>query len=166
MKNIIELDKIDMKIILALNKDGRMTKIQLSEEVGLSATPCWERMKKLEKKGVIKGYYAEIDLNKIVDYSASCVELSIKNYSVTTVAVFEKLVRSIPEIVSCEAVLGDIDYILKILSRDVEEYQKSIQTLLQHPQLDIEHKTLVVSKTVKYPTHTNSKEIHSKYISE
>ncbi len=161
-----DLDKIDIRIIKALFRDGRMTKLQLSEEVGLSATPCWERMKKLEKKGVIKGYHAELNLEKMINFSSSYVEIKLTNYSLAKAIEFERQVREMPEIVQCEALLGDVDYVLRILSRDVDEYQKSIEYLLANPKLEIEHKTLPISKVVKDGTHINVEKITNKFISD
>ncbi|MFQ3190338.1 MAG: Lrp/AsnC family transcriptional regulator of ectoine degradation [Paraglaciecola sp.] len=150
-KNVatVVLDKIDIKIISLLQKNGRMTKLQLSEKVALSATPCWERMKKLERKGIITGYSAEIDIDKLITYSMSRVKITLKDYTVAKASEFEKIVNSIPEIIECEAVLGHIDYILKIYSSDVDEYQKTIERLLNSSKFEIEHRTLPISKTIK-----------------
>ncbi|SEK38889.1 transcriptional regulator, AsnC family [Colwellia chukchiensis] len=156
----VGLDRIDLKILSALSRDGRMTKLQLSEEVGLSATPCWERMKKLEKNGTIKGYRAELNLNKIIDVSYYRVEISIKNYSTAKANEFEKLVASIAEIVECEAVLGSIDYLLKIVSPHIDAYQKTIEYLLGCSDLDIDHKTIPISKNVKTASQLDIKKLY------
>ncbi len=162
-KNIpkVTLDKIDIKIISLLQKNGRITKLELSDKVALSATPCWERMKKLERNGIIKGYSAEIDIDKLINYSMSRVEITLKNYTTAKAAEFEKVVNSMPEIVECEAVLGHIDYILKVFSADVDEYQKTIERLLNNSQLDIVHRTLPISKTIKKLEHINVQDIIS-----
>ncbi|MBL4836887.1 MAG: winged helix-turn-helix transcriptional regulator [Kordiimonadaceae bacterium] len=68
IKDPSKLDKLDIKILSALSRDGRMTKLQLSEEVSLSATPCWGRMKKLEKSGIIKGYHAAFDIRSLAGF--------------------------------------------------------------------------------------------------
>lgn len=164
--NAVVLDKIDLKIISALYRDGRMTKLQLAEEVGLSATPCWERMKKLEQNGIIKGYHAELDLKKIMPISATRVEITLKNYSLATAAEFEKVICQMPEVVECEAVLGNIDYILKILSRNVEDYQRIIESLLSSLSMEVEHKTLPVSKTIKQGYHSNLQQVVTSYLAE
>ena len=80
MKYRGNLDHLDIKILTALHLDGRMTKSQLSAEVFLSASPCWERMKKLEKMGVIKGYHAAIDLKALANFSYSRVEIDIHQF--------------------------------------------------------------------------------------
>ena len=164
--NKVGLDRIDLKILMALCRDGRMTKLQLSEEVGLSATPCWERMKKLEKNGVIKGYRAELNLPKIINLSYFRVEISIKNYSISKTNEFEKLVANIPEVVECEAVLGNIDYLLKIAAPSLEEYQKTIDSLLGCSNLEIEHKTIPISKNVKEITQLNIQKLYLQQIGE
>jgi Lrp/AsnC family transcriptional regulator of ectoine degradation len=167
MVSRITLDRIDIKIICALHRDGRMTKLQLSEEVGLSATPCWERMKKLEKNGIIKGYYAELDLKKITYISLSRVEITLKDHTLAKAAVFEKIINSMPEVTECEAVLGNIDYVLKVLSRHVEEYQTIIENLLERClPIEIEYKTLPVSKIVKEINQSNMHEIITRYLND
>jgi len=164
---MIELDKIDVKIISALHRDGRMTKLQLSEEVGLSATPCWERMKKLEKKGVIKGYHAELDLKKITYLYFSRVEITIKDHTLAKASSFEKIICSISEVIECEAVLGNIDYVLKILSRNIEEYQLIIEKLLDSClPIVLDYKTLPVSKIIKEANQSNIHEILTRYLAD
>jgi len=155
-----------MKILSALYRDGRMTKLQLAEEVGLSATPCWERMKKLERNGIIKGYHAELDLKKIAAISATRVEVTLRDYSLAAAAEFEKVVCQMPEVIECEAVLGNIDYILKILSRNVEDYQRLIESLLASLSMEVEHKTLPVSKTIKQAYHCDIQDVVASYLDE
>jgi len=167
MVSRITLDRIDIKIICALHRDGRMTKLQLSEEVGLSATPCWERMKKLEKNGIIKGYYAELDLKKVTYISLSRVEITLKDHTLAKAAIFEKIINSMPEVTECEAVLGNIDYVLKVLYRNVEEYQTIIENLLERClPIEIEYKTLPVSKIVKEINQSNMHEVITRYLSD
>jgi len=145
------LDKLDLKIIAALHRSGRITKLQLSEEVGLSATPCWERIKKLEKSGFINSYHADVDLNKLLGVSYYRVEIKIINFSVTSTKNFEKIIIGMPEIVECDAVMGNIDYVLKVVARNVEEYQQVIDKILTISQLEIDYLTYPVSRLVKTP---------------
>lgn len=161
------LDRIDIKIVSALHKEGRITKLQLSEEVGLSATPCWERMKKLERNGVIKGYHAELDLKKITYLSFFRVEITIKDHTLAKAKTFENIISHIPEIIECEAVLGSIDYILKVLSRNIEEYQSIIEGLLASClPIEIDFKTLPVSNIVKEINQLDVNELITRYIAE
>ena len=76
----MKLDKIDLKILAALQRDGRMTKIRLAEAVNLSPTACWERLSRLEKSGVITGYTVRINSNKLARRTAVLVEIMLKSH--------------------------------------------------------------------------------------
>lgn len=124
------LDKIDIKIIETLQRHGRLTKQKLAEAVNLSPSACLERHKKLEEDGYIKGYKADIAFEKIAPYSATIVEITLKQHRSEDFQRFENAVVSMPEIVECYAVGGGIDYIIKFISRDIEHYQDMIDQLL------------------------------------
>ena len=160
------MDRLDIKILSALSCNGRMTKLQLSDVVGLSATPCWERIKKLEKAGVIRGYYAEVDLKKLVDISYLRVEITLRNYSLSVAKKFEKMVQTIPQIIECEAILGDVDYLLKIMSSGVDDYLQIIEGVNGQEQIELDYKTLSISKIVKAPSQVNVEEVYDYFISD
>ncbi len=126
----MKLDKIDLKIIEALQADGRLTKQKLAEAVSLSPSACIERLKRLEKEGFIRGYHADIAMEKLVPYSAVLVEITLKNHRGEDFRRFESAIADIPEIVECYAVGGGIDYIVKFVARSIEDYQKQIDWLL------------------------------------
>lgn len=123
-------DKIDLKIIAALQRDGRMTKQKLADHVALSPSACLERLKRLEKEGYIRGYAAEVAVEKIVPYSAVLVEITLKNHKVDDFRRFESAIADVPEIVECYAVGGGIDYIVKFIVRSIEHYQELMDSLL------------------------------------
>jgi len=154
------LDKLDIKILSALGRDGRMTKLQLSEEVYLSATPCWERMKKLEKSGVIKGYHARFDIRSLTGVSYSRVEITMQHFSISNATIFEKFIKTVPEVIECESVLGNVDFILKILSRNIEEYLQIIERIHIDSGVNISHKTFPVSKVVKEPNQVDIQQLY------
>ncbi len=162
-KNPTNLDKFDIKIISALQLDGRITKLQLAEKIGLSATPCWERMKKLEKAGIIKGYHAELDICKLIDVFYTRIEITLKKYSLALAAEFEKLLCYLPEVIECEAMLGDVDYTIKVLSRNMEEYQQFIEKILKDDRFEIDFKSFPVSKIIKQSNHLNVEKIYNHY---
>ena len=124
------LDAIDLKILATLQKEGRITKQALAERVNLSPTPCWERLKRLEKAGFIKGYRAEIDLAKLAAMTTVLVEVVLLQHRLEDFEIFERAVQGIPEIVECLATGGGIDYLLKIVTRDIDAYQRLIDELL------------------------------------
>ncbi|PHZ86522.1 Lrp/AsnC family transcriptional regulator [Paremcibacter congregatus] len=157
----MKMDRLDIKILSALCQNGRMTKLQLSDVVGLSATPCWERIKKLEKAGIIQGYHAELDLRELANVSYSRVEVTLKNYSLSVSRKFEQMIEKMPQVIECEAVLGDVDYILKILSRGVDDYLAIIEEFTTTGHIEFDYKTLAVSKVIKSPHQTNVEEIYN-----
>jgi len=145
----MKLDKIDLKILSALQKDGRMTKLRLAEAVNLSPTACWERLRRLEKGGVISGYTARINMDKLVRRTTVLVEIMLKSHQQSDFQRFEAAVLKEPAIISCDATGGGVDYILKVVSEDIDAYQRLIDKLLQL-ELGIErYFTYVVTKNVK-----------------
>lgn len=161
--SMMKMDKLDIKILSALYQNGRMTKLQLSDVVGLSATPCWERIKKLEKAGIIQGYHAEVDLRELANVSFSRVEITLRNYSLSVARKFEEMIRQFPQVTECEAVLGEVDYILKVLSRGVDDYLKIIETIQSLGHIEVDYKTLAISKVIKTPQQTNLEEIYNHF---
>lgn len=145
----MKLDKIDLKILAALQSDGRMTKLRLAEAVNLSPTACWERLSRLEKSGVITGYTARINLDKLARRTTVLVEIMLKSHQQADFERFEAAILNEPTIISCDATGGGIDYILKVVSEDIDAYQRLIDRLLKL-DLGIErYFTYVVTKNVK-----------------
>jgi Lrp/AsnC family transcriptional regulator of ectoine degradation len=144
-----KLDSYDLRILDALQRDGRMTKVKLAEAVHLTPSPCWERLKRLEDSGVIAGYHAEIDAKKLGPVAVVMVEIALREHRSADFERFEKVVRDIPEIVECQAIGGGIDYLMKVVTPDVDAYQRLIDRLLE-ADLGIErYYSYVVTKTVK-----------------
>jgi Lrp/AsnC family transcriptional regulator of ectoine degradation len=145
----MKLDKIDLKILSALQSDGRMTKLRLAEAVNLSPAACWERLNRLEKGGVIAGYSARINLDKVVRRTTVLVEIMLKSHQQADFQRFEAAILKEPAVVACDATGGGVDYILKVVADDIDAYQRLIDRLLQL-DLGIErYFTYVVTKSVK-----------------
>jgi Lrp/AsnC family transcriptional regulator, regulator of ectoine-degradation genes len=143
------LDKIDLKILAALQSDGRMTKLRLAEVVNLSPTACWERLSRLEKSGVITGYGARINMDKVARRTTVLVEITLKSHRRADFQRFEAAILKEPSILSCDATGGGVDYILKVASDDIDAYQRLIDRLLAL-ELGIDrYFTYIVTKTVK-----------------
>ena len=143
------LDAIDVKILATLQNEGRITKRALAERVGLSPTPCWERLKRLEKAGFIKGYRADIDLAKLGRATTVLVEITLKQHRFEDFQVFERAVGKVPAIVECLATGGGIDYLLKVVASDIDAYQRLIDELLTAGIGIDRYFTYVVTRTVK-----------------
>lgn len=145
----MRLDAIDLRILDAIQRDGRITKLALAEKAGLSATPCWMRLRRLEKAGIISGYHARLSLRRVAPVASAMVELTLASHRQVDFDRFERVVRDIPEIVCCWSVGGGVDYVLKIVAADIDAYQRLIDTLLDCELGIARYFTYVVTRTVK-----------------
>ncbi len=149
MKSALKLDAVDLRILEAVQENARITKIALAEKVGLSPTPCWLRLRKLEEAGVVTGYHARIAFRKIAPIAHIMVQITLGNHRQSDFDRFEREISVIPEIVSCWSVGGGVDYFLMIMARDVDAYQRLIDRLLDQ-NIGIErYFTYIVTKLVK-----------------
>ncbi|MDR7032728.1 Lrp/AsnC family transcriptional regulator [Mesorhizobium sp. BE184] len=145
----MKLDAIDLKILDAIQRDGRITKLALADKVGLSPTPAWLRLRKLEKAGIVSGYRAALDLRSVAPITTVLVEVTLRSHRQADFDSFERAVRDLPEIVSCWSVGGGIDYMLKVVARDIDAYQRLVDGLLER-EIGIErYFTYIVTRTVK-----------------
>jgi len=144
------LDAIDLKILATLQAEGRITKAALAEAVNLSPTPCWERLKRLEQSGLIRGYHAEIDLEKLGAAATTIlVEIVLKQHRYEDFQRFETAIRKVDEIVECYATGGGIDYLLKVVAPSIDAYQRLIDRLLL-AEIGIDrYFTYIVTRAVK-----------------
>lgn len=126
----IKLDDRDIKILSILQREGRIPKAALAERVNLTPTPCWERLKRLEDSGIIESYGARIALRAFGPITIVFVEVELESHQAEDFKRFEKAIIDIPQIVECWAVGGGIDYMLKVMTRDLETYQQLIEDLL------------------------------------
>lgn len=124
------LDARDIKILAILQREGRIPKAALAERVNLSATPCWERLRRLEEAGIIESYGAQISLKAFGPVAVVFVEIEIDSHRSEDFARFESAVARVPEIVECWAVGGGIDYLCKVVVRNLADYQALIERLL------------------------------------
>jgi Lrp/AsnC family transcriptional regulator of ectoine degradation len=147
-----KLDATDLKILDAIQRDGRITKLKLAEQVGLSPTPCWMRLAKLEKAGIVTGYHARIAVRAIAPVTSVLVEVTLANHRQADFDRFERVVRDVPEIVACWSVGGGVDYLLKVMTRDIDDYQRLIDSLLEREIGIDRYFTYIVTRTVKDDT--------------
>lgn len=144
-----KLDAFDVKILAALQRDGRMTKLKLAEQIGLSPSPCWERMRRLEENGFIRGYHADIDLDRLLHTATILVEVSLRSHQARDFDRFERAIEDVPEIVECYSTGGGIDYLLKVVALDIEHYQRIIDALLLAEVGIDRYFTYIVTKQIK-----------------
>ncbi|MBW3696084.1 Lrp/AsnC family transcriptional regulator [Vibrio sp. T187] len=126
------MDRIDLHLLSLLQKDGRLTTAQLAEEVGLSASPCARRIKRLEEQGIISGYRVSLSRGKAGIAMTVFVEVSLNNHQVTSIENFESAIVQMEEVISCHVVSGAYDYLLEVVSKDLtgyEEFTRKLQRL-------------------------------------
>lgn len=150
---MIRLDDRDLKILAILRQEGRISKAALAERVNLTAAPCWERLKRLEKAGIITGYHAEVALKKIASHIVVFMAAELEGHRTENFQTFERAVEKYEEIVGCWAVGGGFDYILQIITRDIDSYQRLIDHLLDSRVGLARYFTYVVTKPVKQSNH-------------
>jgi Lrp/AsnC family transcriptional regulator, regulator of ectoine-degradation genes len=145
----MKLDGIDLKILAAVQRDGRITKLKLAEMVGLSPTPCWLRLRKLEQTGIILGYHARLSPRRIAPFATVLVEVVLANHRQIDFERFEQAIAGLDEVTDCWSVGGSLDYVLKIVVRDIDTYQRLIDRMLAAQIGIARYFTYIVTKTVK-----------------
>src|SRR5215208_419880 len=118
------LDRHDIVLLNELQRDSRQTVQQLAERVSLSPTPCWKRVKELEAAGVIRGYTALVDREKVGLNLRVVVETNLSEHSEDLVRRFERAVAASPQIVHCVSTTGPADYIMTVLINDIQAYER------------------------------------------
>jgi Lrp/AsnC family leucine-responsive transcriptional regulator len=143
------LDRHDVLLLTELQRDARQTVQQLAERVGLSSTPCWKRVKDMEAAGIVRGYTAVIDREKVGLSLCVIAELNLTRHNEDVVRHFERAVADCPQIVSCYSTTGQADYVLKVLVRDIQAYEQFLhETAFKLP--GVTHvRSSVVLKEVK-----------------
>lgn len=118
----MKLDKIDIKILRTLQSDARITNQNLADAIALSPSSCLQRVRRLEKEGIIYSYRAHIELNRLCRHLMCIATVAIRNHTQEDFRAFEALVDSIPEIVECLTVSGEFDFFLRIICPDMPRY--------------------------------------------
>ncbi len=130
-----QLDSIDWKILSELQRDGRITNVELSRRVGISAPPCLRRMRALEEAGVIRGYRALLD-EKLLGYELQAFAMvNLSSQAETDLAAFEKRIRAMPVVRECWMLSGETDFILKCVARDLPAFQAFVAELTAAPNV-------------------------------
>lgn len=144
-----ELDRIDRAILRMLQRDGRIAMTDLAQRVGLSVTPCAERVRRLEEEGVILGYYARLNPQSLGGKLLVFVELRLESKSGRIFDQFRREVAKLPEVLECHLVSGDFDYLLKVRLPEMAAYRRVLgELLLQLPGVK-ESRSAIVMEEVK-----------------
>lgn len=143
------LDKLDRKILKILQEDGRISMKDLGEQVGLSTTPTIERVKRMERDGVITGYHARIDPPSLGAKLLVFVEISLNQKSGPAFEQFRREVLRIPEVQECHLVSGDFDYLIKARIHEMAEYRNLLGDMLLSLPGAAQSKSYVVMEEIK-----------------
>ncbi len=124
------LDTIDLKILQVVSRDARITVTELSDQVGLSKTPCHTRLRRLEKDGYILGYRALLDPVKLGLDHIAFVEVKLSDTRAVALKKFNAAVRRLPQVEQCHMIAGGFDYLLKVRTRDITAYRNLLGEVL------------------------------------
>jgi DNA-binding Lrp family transcriptional regulator len=131
MHEAVKLDRIDVNILAHLQRNGRITNVELADAVALSPSPCLIRVKRLEKAGYIIGYNAHIDIAKLGETVTVFTQITLTDHHLEDFARFEAGIRSVDEVIECHLISGGYDYLLKFIARSVGHYQSVIERILE-----------------------------------
>jgi Lrp/AsnC family leucine-responsive transcriptional regulator len=133
-KNAVELDPTDLKILDALQKNARLTNAELAEQVGLSLSPCWRRLKRLEEAGVIEGYRAVLNRKLLGLGVTAFVRIDIERHTPVFERKFEEAIAELPEVISCHVISGEGAFLLVVVCDSLETYSNfALNTLMALP---------------------------------
>lgn len=124
-----KLDRIDINILYEMQKNGRISNVELSERVHLSPSPCLMRVKKLQKAGYIAGYSAVINMAKLGETLTVFTEITLKNHRQTDFARFQSTIEKVDSVVECHLISGGYDYLLKFVTGGIVDYQETMEQL-------------------------------------
>lgn len=148
-KTVRTLDRIDRRILTLLQEDGRMAMKDLAEHVGLSITPCIERVKRMERDGVITGYYARVDPAQLGAALLVFVEITLDHKNGNMFEKFRREVMKVPEVLECHLVSGEFDYLIKARIGEMADYRKILGNVLLQLPGAVQSKSYVVMEEVK-----------------
>ena len=133
---MVKLDEINRKILSILQNNSSITNSDLSKMVGLAPATTLERVKKLEFSGVIKGYVALVDQKKVGKSITAFVEITMKNHSASAIKNFSKDIAAFPEVLECHHIAGDKDFLLKVVTEDIDSYRSfALDKLASIPEI-------------------------------
>jgi Lrp/AsnC family transcriptional regulator len=125
-----DLDAVDLRILALLQRDAAAPVAEIAEKVGLSQSPCWRRVHRLEEQGYIRERVAVLDRRKLGFTLEVFVQVRFERNSDATLAGFEKAVRDAPEVVECHMLMGDVDFLLRVVTTDVDAYERFLRDRL------------------------------------
>ncbi|PZU60100.1 MAG: ArsR family transcriptional regulator [Sphingobium sp.] len=143
------IDDIDLQILAELQDDGRMTNVDLAKKVGLTAPPCLRRVRALEDNGAIRSYHADVDPAALGFTITVFAMVSLKSQAEADLKAFEDHVAQLPEVRECHMLNGEIDFILKVVARDLQGFQQFLTSKLTPAPNVVSVKTSLTIRTSK-----------------
>ena len=143
------MDKTDRKILQVLQADARASLQEISQAVGLSSTPCWGRIKKMEEAGVIEGYTIRLNAQAIGLGDTVMVQVTLDSHSDNTLEKFGETLASIPEVIEAYLVSGEYDYMLRVAVKDTKDYERLLRERLYKIKGVRHSKSSFVLRTLK-----------------
>ncbi|WP_422373979.1 Lrp/AsnC family transcriptional regulator [Roseibium sp.] len=126
-----KIDRIDADILSRLQSDGRLSNARLAEQVSLSETPCWRRLKRLEETGVIEGYQAVVNRRALGLGVMAFVQLTCSEHDEETTAEFQNAIEASPQVLSCHNTTGDADFLLQVVASDLDDYSRFVEKVIR-----------------------------------
>jgi len=145
------LDTTDQQIIQLLQANGKTTIKEIANKLNLTTSPVFERIKRLEKEKIIKGYTALVDPKKVDKGQIVFCNVSMPNYTAKNIKEFEKKVEFMPEVLECYHFAGVVDYQMKVLVKDIDAYNKFLTKISLLPMVRV-HSSVVVLRQIKHTT--------------
>jgi DNA-binding Lrp family transcriptional regulator len=149
MKMNINLDKIDLKILRTLQENAKITNLQLSSEIGLSPAPTLERVKKLERQKLIKGYHAQLNAEMVGIGISAIIQITLTRQIENAISNFKKEINKIPEIMECYQVTGNADYVITVMLKDMRAFEELISQKLSKMEEIGQMQTMVILSKIK-----------------
>ena len=153
-----DLSDSDIKILDLLQSDAALSTGEVAERVGLSQSPCWRRISRLEQEGYLKGRVAVLDSRRLGMEVVVFVTISLSAHGRENLEEFEQAVHKFPEVLECYTVTGSMDYLLKIITKDIQHYERFIRhNLMTLPMVREMHSTIAVTEiknTTRLPLRT------------
>lgn len=147
-----EIDKVDLEIIRLLQQNAELSAAAIGEKIGLSQSPCWRRIQRLRQEGLIRGQAMRFDRKKLGFDVLVFAQVKLTAHGRSKVPEFAETIREFPEVQECHLVLGNIDFLLRIVARDIEEYERFFFEKLSHlAEIQEVHSNIVLSE-IKYTT--------------
>lgn len=149
MNSHLKLDQLDKSILKILQVRGKITNARLSEEIGLSPAPTLERVKRMEQKGIIKSYHAELNSEMLGLGVNTFVQVSLKGHNKTNIDIFTSKIKEIDEVIECHHVTGSGDFLLRVVAKDIASYQVLMLEKVSDIEVVDSLQTMVILSTFK-----------------